>query len=1288
MEKRQFLRQAASIDGAFSVGPGTSFGCVISDYSQGGMLIKLNGARQSGAIKSLLEQTRNLGMVSFQLPGRRVVVDVTVVHISKQGLGLRLSHMTPHFVIDMQQAVGLIPTAKAAANESSVAGKALLDSASKIKLIQENNSRIAQFLDNHLPAFFEALKSALLDEADRQRSQTAQQPFFDTLALLRKQQPDIGSAIKARIFLDATDVANNRYVEDVQAGKNRGDRPALSLIEKNEFEDWLVIRKAISKAEIIQREYLIELQLRFDAAFGQPGASQCYNPYSPAAVSYAFAEAAKNLRMTGKVQMVAFKVLYEVVLARMDLAYGQLNRLFINAGVLPDIDVAQFLTAQTLQQRRDTNVAQAPQASAPQSGGPGASDPAQAPAGPNTTDRTSSIPAVQATDPKRTSTAFNTATRLWAAHKKVVSGDSSQLGALDSGPAQASVVNDSTLHGLHALQHRLLQGSNGLNRPGALKNQLMRSSDPDTPLSEFEQDSADMIENLFDNIVRGPTVVDELREELRKLEVPLLRVMLKDPNLFTAEFHPARQAVNHLALLSDRNSLHSSSNKAAILKSIASILESSDDQGFNKALLILDQLVAKEKHLVDRNLMRVTEACEGQQRIRQASHLVELELIKRLVSPPVPQPLIDLIEHGWKDLMMLCLFREGDDSRSWDLTLEIIDQLIARIVPNADTRVERLLKTDALSRLVSKGLSKVHDVAGNHHAIVSSLEQLIDGTAPAAPLVAYQSTPEHIRAEANQVNIANETDKAAQRWLKRAKSLKKGQWLENLAQPAFPSLYQLAWVADDFNLYVFANQHGMKVAELSLQEVASRLQKGTLVICDQAALPAVEQGLDTLVQRIYEKLAFDASHDQLTGLRTRKEFSNCLAQSVAKARETQCRHTLIFIDVLQFKLINNTCGYEAGDRLLCDLSMRLKNFVDDAAVVGRIGAAEFALLVPMDVEQDGYILASELKADIEARRFQHGDQSFVIQTVVALVGFDHTNERVMELLRSVEAAAEICKKSGHKEIQVVFPGDTRLEERDEVMSWVTRINRALDEDNLKIRCQKIAPVGTNSSALMHYEVLLTVIDENGEHLPPADFIKAAEEFNRMGAVDRWVIENVLRWMQDNLQDLKYFGGFSINLSGHSLNDESFLDFIFDALVRYQVPREKLIFEITETIAVANLEDAADFINEMRGIGCRFSLDDFGVGQSSFSYLKRLPVDFIKIDGSFVTNIATDAIDYALVRSITEMGHFLNKKIIAEYVSSEDILDAVTEIGVDYAQGYQLGEQVMIDDLTLGPSAAR
>lgn len=228
-------------------------------------------------------------------------------------------------------------------------------------------------------------------------------------------------------------------------------------------------------------------------------------------------------------------------------------------------------------------------------------------------------------------------------------------------------------------------------------------------------------------------------------------------------------------------------------------------------------------------------------------------------------------------------------------------------------------------------------------------------------------------------------------------------------------LCQIAWVADDFSQFILANQQGKKVSELSLNDMANKLRHRSLAALENPVLPAVEQGLDTLVQKIYEKLAFEASHDQLTGLRTRREFSHCIAQSVANAKEHRCRHTLIFIDILQFKLVNNTSGYEAGDRLLQELARRLEKLAGDEAIVGRIGAAEFAIVVPLDAAVEGFQLASSIKADIEGTRFEEGGHSFVINTAMALLGFDHTNDRIMELLRTVEVATEISKKGRTQE---------------------------------------------------------------------------------------------------------------------------------------------------------------------------------------------------------------------------------------------------------------------------------
>ncbi|UAW98919.1 EAL domain-containing protein [Halopseudomonas nanhaiensis] len=513
-----------------------------------------------------------------------------------------------------------------------------------------------------------------------------------------------------------------------------------------------------------------------------------------------------------------------------------------------------------------------------------------------------------------------------------------------------------------------------------------------------------------------------------------------------------------------------------------------------------------------------------------------------------------------------------------------------------------------------------------------------------------------------------------QRWLKRARSLSRVQRKKipsdtgNLPGGQHQAIPERSATPD------------RAAGHLTLADIAELVRGVHIVAPNVVGLPSVDVELDGLLLSLSDKLDSDARHDPLTGLLTRPAFISCLQHLAAEARRQRSGHVLIFLDIVQFKLINNTCGYEAGDRFLRELALQLRGRLGDSAEIGRLGADRFAVLAPLTTEKAGYLLATELKRMVEASRFDHAGQRFVTSAVVALVGIDQHTDHALEPLRMAEAAAELCKQAGRTDVQLVRPGNPAVARRDQLMSWVTRINKAMDEDNLRIRCQKIMPIDPASGVLPHYEVLLTVIDRNGQHLLPADFIKAAEQYGRMAAVDRWVIQTVLTWMAAHPAELQRFGGFSINLSGHSLNDESFIDFLFEALVRHAVPRDRLIFEITETTAVANLEDAADFINEMRRIGCRFSLDDFGVGQFSYGYLKRLPVDFIKIDGTFIEHIARDEVDRAVVRSITEMGHFLNKKVIAEHVSSANILKVIRDIGVDYAQGFHMGEQVMLDQL--------
>ncbi len=251
------------------------------------------------------------------------------------------------------------------------------------------------------------------------------------------------------------------------------------------------------------------------------------------------------------------------------------------------------------------------------------------------------------------------------------------------------------------------------------------------------------------------------------------------------------------------------------------------------------------------------------------------------------------------------------------------------------------------------------------------------------------------------------------------------------------------------------------------------------------------------------------------------------------------------------------------------------------------------------------------------------------------------------------------------------------------MKRVGKIDEILDENRLLLYCQRIEPINGDASVKSHFEILLRVVDEQGNSLSPNEFIQAAEWYGRMIAVDRWVVEQVFKWMADHRDTLDGIAAFTINLSGQSITDDSFIEFVLEQMKDTQIPQHKVCFEVTETVGISNLSDASAFIMEMKKTGCTFALDDFGSGMSSYAYLKNLPVDLIKIDGIFVKNMESNSVDYALVKSICEVGHFMNKKVVAEFVENDAILNLLREIGVDYAQGYVIDKPGPLDRLLAG-----
>ena len=430
-------------------------------------------------------------------------------------------------------------------------------------------------------------------------------------------------------------------------------------------------------------------------------------------------------------------------------------------------------------------------------------------------------------------------------------------------------------------------------------------------------------------------------------------------------------------------------------------------------------------------------------------------------------------------------------------------------------------------------------------------------------------------------------------------------------------------------------------------------------------------------RELTRKLAWQANHDALTGIINRLEFEKRLTQLLAEAKRDRAQHALLYLDVDQFKVVNDTCGHMAGDELLRQLSALLNDRMRPADTLARLGGDEFGILLGDCDAEKALLLARGLLQALNGMRFAWEDKLFEIGASIGLVPITAESQGVMHLLTAADEACYAAKGKGRNRVHVFQESDRELAWRRSQMQWVARINEALRENRFRLYRQPIMPTRKNGDT-GHYEVLLRLQNADGSIVPPQHFILAAEQYDLMPAVDRWVIRALFASQGSSLNAAATPGHpcsclYTINLSGASLNDETFPDFIREQMAEHHVRSDNVCFEITETAAIANLARASAFMREFAALGCHFYLDDFGSGLSSFAYLKNLPVHYLKIDGAFIKNMAHDPVDFAMVEAINRVGHVMGIRTVAEFVENQETFQKLQSVGVDFAQGYCIGK---------------
>jgi diguanylate cyclase (GGDEF)-like protein/PAS domain S-box-containing protein len=435
----------------------------------------------------------------------------------------------------------------------------------------------------------------------------------------------------------------------------------------------------------------------------------------------------------------------------------------------------------------------------------------------------------------------------------------------------------------------------------------------------------------------------------------------------------------------------------------------------------------------------------------------------------------------------------------------------------------------------------------------------------------------------------------------------------------------------------------------------------------------------TASHELSQQLSYEASHDALTGLVNRREFELRLQRALELTQATAATHALLYCDLDRLKTINDACGHVAGDELLRQTGQRLSQRVRTGDVVGRLGGDEFAVLLHNCAPADAMQVANNLLQSVSGTPFVFGERTFTLGISIGVVAIGPQLRRLAHVLNAADTACYAAKDNGRNRVVFFEEDAASISKRHGDVEWVTRARRALTENRLFLEAQPIVPLTPNAEAT-HYEMLVRMRDDSGRTVPPGAFLPAVERSNLSVRYDRWIIVHALSWLAKNPTVLEGASRFFLNLSRDSVGDAETPAFLRRALAEAGVDPKRVGFEITESVAIGNLTRANQLMTDLRRIGCTFGLDDFGSGVSSFAYLKALGADYLKIDGMFVGNISQDKVDYAMVRSIKEIGHVMGRKIIAESVESTAVLDKLREIGVDFAQGFAIGRPRPLDEL--------
>jgi diguanylate cyclase (GGDEF)-like protein len=1244
----------------------------------------------------------------FDDDGKQLSIPVSIV--GAEGIDITLDFRDEAAVI----AGTLLKQLKSKPGEHPPAG-----SENHLKLLLEFKTRSLRQLNKILDDYFKALTDHLREMTYRPQNSELQEEIYETITAVRQFNEPVSEAFAKEIEGFFGDIV--RADEDASKNADKIKGSELNLVGIQDFEDTLSLNRMILMGQDKHTFPLECLTLRYAELVGT-SPLDVELPVHIAPVCQAFKTAISDRGIPQRIAPEVYGCFSSKVVSQLDTFYASLNAYLSDQGIEPGIeeDIKRHGSIiKRLELDRERGITRKkPEKKSPDNLPPQKDDSASAESVPSLEDAARLLDDADKAGISGSGENKDTPEQLAGElvdaikqrfdpddlYRSVIdalnfrrdnTGEGGTAGGAPLGFGDSKVpVDESNMAGPSALANALtaLQGNRDvrtqLREVSSLREYLDKNQ---SSISELEGTAGikseslnqiDLVDNLFTDLTTEIDLVPDLKPVVGDLQIPLAKLALLEPQFFANRGHPARGVIDKVAQLSSSANYPNKALESRISSIIDNLVDTyqEDSSVFESALEQLDSLSDQQQKALERNVERVVKTQDGQQKLEKAHAAVDKILRSRVRPPTAPKPIVDLVDNGWRDLLTLTYVKQGPYSRAWKDYVKTLDLLSLWLIEqqrggvSEEMLVERGLEADPFIDMIQQQISEALPSNLAHEPVLANLKEVLSGRAELELTPVEYPTIEDI-PDPGEVRDKVDALPRLRRWVKRVEDLEKGNWLSYQDTEGARRRMQLAWISDEADRFIFVNERGQKIADLTGIELARQLSRGIRPPTATEELPLVDQSMYKTLEHVQKSLSFDKNHDSLTQLINRETFLTQVGTTLKHAKTKHSYHALLHIDIDQFKLVNDVYDDLTGDQVLVEFAKLLSQQHGKKISSARLEGDKFAMLLLDRTVEQALSHAEQIRSDIEASpvTIENDNVSFTVSIGVCAL-LDH-NISVDEVMENAELATRMAKETGRNKVGQYREDNARADDyRVEEAATMAQVAKTLDTKNFVLQAQPIArthPV-PGEPEIDHYEVLLSIADDEGKLHSPMEFITSAERFGYMSQVDRWVVKQVFTWISKMMDEQKVVPNLSINLSGNSIVDDNFMEYLFEQISDFGVGTSKICFEITEMGTISNMVKATDFVNEFKNIGCKFSIDDFGTGLASHAYLRELPVDYVKIDGTFIAQIHENPQDYAMTKSINDLAHFLGQETIAEFVESEAVIEKLREIGVDYLQGWGIG----------------